>query len=145
MRRRFGAIVALVLFAAVAGARLAGQRGQASYAVAVCRVNGVRVSATQIPPEHLSIFSDRTYKWIDPNDDTSDWQNNSAHGKFTYDPKTEKFNFISGVLTRWGPAKLDDDSLSIYVGYRDGRHQLWEMRLDRIPDSTICPIWPLCT
>jgi hypothetical protein len=145
MQRRFvvGPIVAALLFVWTY-ALLAAQRGHAEYAVADCRVNGFQPDSKLIPHEHLTIFSDKTYKWADPEGERTGSLDSTPSGQFAYDPATQKFTF-SGPLGSWGRARLDHDSLSIYVGYHDARHKLWEMRLDRIPKTTICPIWPLCT
>jgi hypothetical protein len=141
MRSR-NSIIVVLLFALAVAALANAADGRATYAVSACHVNGV---AVELPPQELTIFSDRTYAWAIPErhrwgttDRAAEW------GTFTYNPRDQKFEF-DGALQKWGRAKLSGEDLSIYVGYKDEDGDIWEMSLTRVPETTICPIWPLCT
>jgi len=135
-------VIVALLIALSAAAVVFGADGRATYAVSECRVNGV---LERVPPQELTIFSDRTYVWAIP--ERHRWGTTDANavwGTFDYKPRDQKFEF-QGPLAYWGRAKLSDEDLSMYVGYRDENGDVWEMALSRVPETTICPIWPLCT
>ena len=135
MRHMFLGIAILLLATAFT---LVAADGRSTYVVGKLQQNGIYVP---LPGQRLTLFSNRQYSWATPARGPL-WRAdpNVISGQFTYNVKTRQFR-LGGQLSAWGPGRLNDDTS---ISFDRGDASIVRI-LRRVPQMTICPIWPLCS